>query len=340
MKPQFLKKGMTIGVCAPSFGCSDTPYLERYQNAKKVFTKLGYKIKESKSVNSYYDMCSAPREQRAKEFMDLMLDDEVDFIFSCGGGEIMTQILPYIDFDKIKNLKKKKFFMGYSDNTNLTFTLPIFADTPAIYGECFPSFGYKKLDVSKKEALEKINGNIFIQHPYPKHEDITIIEEAPLIEKKPTLKASWKRFDKPNEEVTIKGISIGGCGDVIAQLLGTKWGKIDDYLEAHKKEGFIWFIETCDLNVLDQLRLYWSLIHNNYFKYCNGIVVGRPLNNQELFGHVASDMLSELLSLNIPIIYDFDIGHVKPMITLFTGVSTEVHYEPKQKECYIKQDYK
>ena len=43
-------------------------------------------------------------------------------IISVGGGEIMCEILPYIDFDKIAKLPHK-FFMGFSDNTNLTYTL-------------------------------------------------------------------------------------------------------------------------------------------------------------------------------------------------------------------------
>ena len=40
--------------------------------------------------------------------------------------------------------------------------------------------------------------------------------------------------------------------------------------------------------------------------------------------------------LNIPIIYDVDIGHVPPSITLISGAMAEVHFEKNQKKCYLK----
>lgn len=43
-----------------------------------------------------------------------------DVLISCGGGELMCEILPYVDFDRIK-AAKPKWYLGYSDNTNFTF---------------------------------------------------------------------------------------------------------------------------------------------------------------------------------------------------------------------------
>ena len=65
-----------------------------------------------------------------------------DAIISCGGGELMCEILRYVDFERIAQAKPK-WFMGYSDNTNLTFLLTTLCDTAAIYGPCAASFGMK-----------------------------------------------------------------------------------------------------------------------------------------------------------------------------------------------------
>ena len=333
-KPEFLKKGATIGLCAPSFGCATSPYVERYLNAVKTFKKLGYKIIEGKNVTSYDDMASAPAEERAKEFMELMLNEEVDFIFSVGGGEIMCQILPYIDFDKIKKLKKKKFFMGYSDNTCLTFTLPIFADTPAIYGECFGTFGVKSWDKSLKDAYNLITGKELIQHPYPKCADPFEHNDNPLKRSKYKNKTSWKRYES-NEPITFKGTLIGGCLDLLSLFCGTPYGNISSYLES-SKDGFVWFLESCELNILSQKRAYWQLKNAGWFKNCKGILIGRPMVKNEMFGHTHVDMIDELKDLNIPILYDIDVGHVSPSLTLISGANVEVHYESKQKNCYIK----
>lgn len=336
--PKFLSKGMTIGLCAPSFGCADTPYKERYEQAIKKFQELGYKIVATPSCTKYYDMCSAPREIRAKEFMDLMLDDNIDFVISCGGGEIMAEILPYIDFEAIKNCPKKKYFMGYSDNTNLVFTLPIFANTPAIYSECIAAFGYNEWNEAIQNIYDVITGTTNIQKPYLKCEDPFEKDPDTLIQKEAKFDTCWKRYDKPNEPVTIKGRSIGGCIDILNELRGTKWGNIDSYLEEHKDEGFIFFMESCELNVVSQKRTYWALKQSGYFKYCNGIVIGRPMVKDEMFGHTYVDMIEELKELNVPIIYDFDMGHVGPMLTLIEGVNVEVHYEQDQSKCYIKHN--
>ena len=52
----------------------------------------------------------------------------------------MCEILPYIDFEKIRN-SEPKWFLGYSDNTNLIFLLATLCDTAAIYGPCAAAFG-------------------------------------------------------------------------------------------------------------------------------------------------------------------------------------------------------
>ena len=51
----------------------------------------------------------------------LVKDNECSALFSVGGGELMLEILPYVDFDEIEN--NPKWFMGYSDNTNLTLVV-------------------------------------------------------------------------------------------------------------------------------------------------------------------------------------------------------------------------
>ena len=42
--PPSIKKGCTIAVTAPSFGCTTEPYTSRFNFAKKKFESLGYKI--------------------------------------------------------------------------------------------------------------------------------------------------------------------------------------------------------------------------------------------------------------------------------------------------------
>ena len=56
----------------------------------------------------------------AKELNEMYSNGESDVLISCGGGELMCEVVPFMDFEKIKN-SKPKWYMGYSDNTNFTF---------------------------------------------------------------------------------------------------------------------------------------------------------------------------------------------------------------------------
>lgn len=67
-----------------------------------------------------------------KELNESYCGTENDVIISCGGGELMCEVVPYIDFAGIAQAKPK-WYMGFSDNTNFTFLSATIADTAAVY---------------------------------------------------------------------------------------------------------------------------------------------------------------------------------------------------------------
>ncbi len=48
--PQSLKKGDTIGICAPSSGTVEPEKIEKLDKAMRQFKKMGYKVIETESV--------------------------------------------------------------------------------------------------------------------------------------------------------------------------------------------------------------------------------------------------------------------------------------------------
>ena len=130
--PEFLKDGGRIGFIAPSFGCAIEPYRSDFEEALKWFERMGYKT--VKGPNCFLDEgtgISSTPEKCAAEANDFFLNDRSDVIISCGGGELMCTILPHVDFDAISEAEPK-WFMGYSDNTNLTFLLGTLCDTASV----------------------------------------------------------------------------------------------------------------------------------------------------------------------------------------------------------------
>ena len=63
-----------------------------------------------------------------------------------------------------------------------------------------------------------------------------------------------------------------------------------------------------------------------YFEYCNGILFGRPLMVREDYKMKYFDAIKQaLVDLDIPIIYDADIGHVPPQMPIVNGGILEVN---------------
>ena len=82
-------------------------------------------------------------EKCAQEFNEWYEKEDVDVLISCGGGELMCEILPYVDFEKIRQ-EEPKWFMGYSDNTNLLFFIGNSLCTAGIYGPCAAALAWNR----------------------------------------------------------------------------------------------------------------------------------------------------------------------------------------------------
>jgi len=156
--PEFLKSGGRIGYVAPSFGCADEYYGAQFDAALKKFEELGYVNVEGPNCRKAEGVGkSNTPEKCAAEIMEFFTKDKCDVIISAGGGETMCEDLSFVDFETIAKADPK-WYMGYSDNTNLTFTLPVLCDTAAIYGQCAPTFGRREWHASLYDDLRIVTG--------------------------------------------------------------------------------------------------------------------------------------------------------------------------------------
>lgn len=333
--PKFLEKGSTIGVIAPSFGANTEPYLTRLKSGLDFLKSEGFKLKFFGDPYGYYMGASASKEERAKHFMESYLDKEVDVIWSVSGGELMVEILPFIDFDLLRK-SKPKLFIGYSDNTNITFLMSTLLDTISIYAPCITTFGMKPLDPFLKNTMEIVKGNLITQYASKYHEPYEVPEKGPLDGYTLTEPTKWINL-RNEKSIHLKGRVIGGVLDILTLHLGTKYDRVSEFVKRYEKDGIILFLEACDLNIFAYKRALWQLKEAGWFKGIKGILFGRHLNvkpfvDMDLF-NVTSDVLGDL---NIPIIMEMDIGHVNPMLTMINGAIIEVfNSDEKSKVDFI-----
>lgn len=329
--PKDLPNGGTIGFVAPSFGCQIEPYRSGFENAQRKFRELGYSLQlgpncyagEGIGISNTPQACAA-------ELMHYYCSEENDCLISCGGGELMCEILPYMDFEGIRKAAPK-WYMGYSDNTNFTYLQAVLCDTAAIYGPCAAAFGMEPWHRALEDAMGLLTGEQDVVRGYDKWEIESLKDaEHPLVPYHVTQERALKSFigrvPAGGEAIHMRGRLLGGCMDCLVTLLGTRFDKTAEFVANYKEDGIIWFLEACDLNVFGIRRAMWQMEEAGWFEHVKGFLIGRPLCfGQEMMGLDAYGAVLEVAGRKkVPVIMDVDLGHLPPMMPLIVGSVGEV----------------
>lgn len=333
--PNFLPRQGTIGFVAPSFGCAIEPYKTAFENAQKKLRELGFSLdmgpncSEGKGIG-----ISNTPDRCGRELTDYYLKEENHCLISCGGGELMCEILDYVDWNALKKAKPK-WFMGYSDNTNFTFLLATLCDTASVYGPCAGTFGMEPWHPAVTAALELLQGEKLTFEGYEQWEREGLKdEENPLLPYHCTEKRTSPMFvtekgkgAKEVREVMMEGRLLGGCMDCLVNLLGTGYDKVKEFNEAYREDGIIWFLEACDLNVFGIRRAMWQMAHAGWFATAKGFVIGRPMHyREEMLGlNQYAAVLEIVKEYEVPVIMDADLGHLPPAMPFITGAYATIH---------------
>lgn len=328
--PKFIKEQGTIGVTAPSRGITNKLDLKRLENAKKKLKEKGLNVIETKNVRTDNLGRSSSKEERAKQLESLFLNKKVDAIISASGGDFLMEMIPYLNYEVIKN--NPKWFQGYSDPTWLTYTITTNLDIATIYSHNFKSFGMNPWHKSLETNIELLKGNIINQKSFEKYELAKKNQETGLEDYNLTEKVKWKIITG-EKEVTLKGRMIGGCLDVINEIYGTSYDKTKEFLEQYQNDGIIWYLENYSLTSEDLTRVLWKLNDKGYFKYTKGIIFGRSLNYQSFYNLSFEETIkSSLKDLKVPIITEADLGHLSPRMTIINGAIVEIKVKNDQGE--------
>lgn len=315
--PKFIKENDCIGVPAPSAGAGAIEKKNKMLHAQKKLENLGYKL----TLSDYLLKCekgrSASEYERAKEINDMFKSENIDLILCATGGDFLVEILPYVDFDLLKD--KPKFVAGFSDPTGLLYPITTKYDIATIYGQNFSSFGTEEFHQSQIDFLEIMKGNLIVQKSYDLYEEqhpkkITGLEGYNLTEK-----VYWKTLN--DSPVSLNGRIIGGCFDLISELAGTKYDGINEFNEKYKEDGIIWYFDNCEFSKESTIRTLWKMGELGYFKYAKAVIFGRFGVDVTYYDYDVKTCLQDsvLSKLKIPVVYDADISHKAPCLTIING---------------------
>ena len=338
-RPQSIKKGSTIGVTAPSYGAATEPYSLRYPIAKTKIEDRGYRILEGETVFKGDGLgISTDPVTTARELMKFYESDECDAIISAGGGELMNETITGVDFNRLKNCRPK-WFMGYSDNTNFIFPMVTIAGVQGIYGPCFGGFA-KEWERTEFDSFALLEGTKSVFEGINKFVDPTLPMSMPEnkvggvhVYTDKELMAPYdlnanrhlKYFGCEDEHVRMDGLLLGGCLDILANLVGTRFDRVKDFKRENQR--IIWVFEACDLSPMSIRRSLWNLREAGWLKDAAGFIIGRPYASwkQNMLGVDQYNAVTDVLSgIGAPMLMDVEIGHVEPMLPVIIGAEAVI----------------
>lgn len=311
--PEFLKKGSTVGICAPSAGIGEDDFAD-FEISLSHLKKQGWGIKETEGVRTGLDE-SAPPKVRGKEFNQLVCDVDTRAILCASGGDFLISMLPYVDAEAIK--KNPKWVQGYSDPTSLLYYITTKLDIATIYGVNAGGFWMQKLHPSLDDGIDILKGKIPLQSSFDMYEGSRSGRSDSYAL---TDKVEWKT---PNGDVDVKGRLLGGCLDCICDLIGTRYDGTLDFIDRYKDDGVVWYFDIFAMKAEAVHNTLFKMKDMGYFENAKGFVFGRVMFPSSFSGMSYIDAAKKILG-DAPMIFDADVGHVPPKMTLINGAIAHV----------------
>ncbi|MCU4117388.1 LD-carboxypeptidase [Mycoplasma zalophi] len=319
-KFMFLKPGDEIRVVAPARSLKLIGEVNTNLAIKKL-ESMGFKVTFGKNVYEVENRLSGSIKQKVDDLHDAFLDKNVKAILTVIGGFNSNQLLPYINWEIIKN--NPKIFCGFSDITSLHLGILKHANFPVFYGPHFSSFAMLK----NSEYVEKQFRNMFLNEDKEVQleaselwsDDLWFIDQE---NRKLEKNSGWWNI----QDGEAKGKILGG--NLSTLLLINPTSNFPDV-----KEDTILAIEIVSLYDYDNFeRMLVSLIQSPWFKHVKGLMIGRFCLGSNISKEDLITMLTTKSELkNMPIVANLDFGHSMPLSVIPLGLEAELKINNKSE---------
>ncbi|MBW3695052.1 LD-carboxypeptidase [Vibrio sp. T187] len=324
--PSPLKPGSTIAITAFSSGVPKACH-QRLELVISHLKSLGFIVIEGQCLREDINHVSADKAARAQELMSFLCDDGIDAVFPPWGGEFAMEILPLLDFERLASVKPK-WVMGFSDVSTVMVALTTRLGWASVHAANLLQLYAKEQERLTASCLDWLGlevGSRFTQDSTALHERVgRSFADDPSATLNLTEPTFWKTIDGTHS-ASCQGRLIGGCFDTMTHLIGTSYFDVEAFSRRHQ-EGVILYLENAEMSPSVLKRALLSLQFKGVFDVVNGLVLGRNavIGNagKAISGEQA--LLDVLSELSIPVIYDADIGHLPPNLTLINGAYAEV----------------
>ncbi len=265
-------------------------------------------------------------EYRANELEEALTVEEFDYIISAIGGEESIRILKYLNKEKLRQVKHKPIFMGFSDVTSIHIFLNQLGYL-TYYGPSVMA-GFAQAKQLGKEFLEHLTKVFkekldtiayspysFYVEGYPDWADVS---KAGQINPRIKNTAKWVFLTPSNNTKTkVEGVILGGSWEIFDQFRGTKhidYGYLKDkilLLEPSEEVSKTWL--RVSLIALGEIGVYNDI---------KALIIGRARGGEQTLSLI-EDAVKQIVyndyKADIPIVLNFDSGHTDPQLIVPLG---------------------
>jgi muramoyltetrapeptide carboxypeptidase len=296
--PSALKAGDTIGLVCPAHPLLSQTDLDI---ARETLQALGFNVKVGKYIGNRYGYLAGNDKDRADDLLEMFKDTSVNGILAIHGGWGSARILPYLDFDVIKN--NPKVIIGYSDITALL---------NAIYA--------KTGLVTFHGPVASSTWNAFTVDHF---KQLLINAENPTLQNPSKIGDSLVQTQDRIQTLTpgkAKGVLVGGNLTVLSAMIGSPF--LPDF------KGKILFLEDVGEAVYRIDRMLTHLKIAGILNQISGFVWGKctKCDPSEGYGSLTFDQIFEdhIKPLGIPAFAGAMIGHITDKFTIPIGAEAEI----------------
>ncbi|CAM2065780.1 LD-carboxypeptidase [Sulfidibacter corallicola] len=300
IKPPRLRRGQTVGLLAPASNAWEN---EDIRFAMEVIESLGFKIKPGKHLFDRINYFAGKDRERADDVNRMFADPDVHAIWALRGGTGSARILPYLDFEMIRN--NPKALIGYSDITALHSAVAGHAGLVTFHGPIAKqNFSEYTLAHFKKVLMEP--------------------EDRAVLAAPPPFEPAEGQAEKENRLTVFRGGKarghlIGGNLAIVQQLMGTPYEPQFD--------GAILFLEDVNEEPYRIDRMLTHLWLSGHLQRVAGIAFGKFTDCDSKNGNsfsIEEIIADRCLPLGVPVIRGLMIGHVEDQATIPIGVQAEL----------------